>query len=150
MAETALFVIPQDPFFVPEPSAREAAGALARQLLPDAEAIAVSVSAKPQFFDAGEAAVAVRCPEGGKRLDMDWWADLMEEDFDGEGFRLEAHPSPCGRAVTLAELVYEAPQGFARCAVAIANPGISALDESALVAFAEALGGPVTAVYQAL
>jgi len=149
MSEVALFVIPQDPFFVPGGPAQAAAEALARRLAPAAEAIAVSVTAKPQFFDAGENFRSLRCPEGGKRLDMEWWAELMEEDFDGEGYSLAAWPSPCGRPVTLAELVYDAPQGFARFAVALANPGVD-FDDAALAAFAEVIGAPVLLVRQEL
>lgn len=80
---------------------------------------------KLQFIDCGQNLRRIGCPACGGAIPLEVWQGWMEADWHAEdGFHLHRHAAPCcGAGVTLNELAYDAPQGFARWFVGARSTG---------------------------
>lgn len=78
---------------------------------------------KLQFIDAGENFERIGCPACNREVTIADWHTWMDADWLGEeGFHLRVHRTPCcGKDVTLNDLTYERPQGFARWCISARN-----------------------------
>ncbi len=114
MADRFLVVIPVDPK-APLPETSDAVrGALAN--IAGTTQARVKDYGKLQFIDAGLNAQSITCPTCQQDVAEDQWHMWMQEDWHGaEGFHLHKHQMPCcGATLTVNDLLYDAPQGFAR------------------------------------
>jgi hypothetical protein len=77
------------------------------------------------FHDCGENFERVRCPHCGSEISIGLWQDWMSEDWsESAGFRLIPKAAPCCQtSLTLNDLTYTWPQGFARFSLTVVNPG---------------------------
>ena len=124
-----LRIIPTDPFWLPAPAAFDAIGSELRR------------HSSIAFIDSGAPFTAIGCPACGAAISEGWWSERMEAgyDEDREAYEvLTVEPPCCGRLVSLNDLEYDPPAGFARVWV-VAGP-----DE--LPRVAAALGHPVRTV----
>ena len=122
MSDTKLRFIPEDPTYVPEAAAIEAA----RAALGEAAGVPATarVAAGVEFVDQGENFERVACPACGSELEMGWWGERMK-DADATSFRELGVTVPCcGAETSLHDLDYEAPAGFARFVLEAPNPGV--------------------------
>lgn len=150
MSDNWIIVIPEKPDFVPAAEAQERAVAYFRRLVPQADEVKKEVSEEVRFIDCGANLSRIVCPHCGAELEMDWWQDLMDGEFEA-GFPIRAVSLPCcGKSGSLQTLGYDWPQGFARFSLEAMNPGIPDLSEEQLAEFARILGGPVRKVLQHL
>jgi hypothetical protein len=146
MSDTYTSVIPIDPLAVPDPSRREAVAALLRDLRPEADAIEIEVSDAPIFFDCGGNFGSVACPLCAADLEA-WWGDAMDAWADGDRRDLATTTPCCAKTVSLNDLVYDFPQGFARVGITVKSFGEPPTPaEQARVE--AALGGPVRVIHQ--
>lgn len=151
MSDDVLSVIPTDPRWQPDRSVTERAAALAADLAPGlpggAEAeIEVSWYDVMTPVDCGGNLQRIGCPRCGGSIDVEWWADLLEEHSD-DGFADLAVEVPCcGAATSLDLLDYDWPCGFARFEIAVWNPEREWFGDEELAAFAGVLGHPVRQV----
>ena len=75
----------------------------------------------------------------------------MDDDYVDGGFTLGCYPTPCcGVKLSLDQLCYEWPQGFARFAIAVMNPNIGKINDNQKVEFEEILGVSLRVIYQHL
>ncbi len=103
---------------------------------------------KPQFFHAMENFESVHCPGMSDPLDMEWWSDMMDKDFDGEGYLLRVIDTPCGiEALTLNDLEYRSPAAFGVFAIEIVNPSISFLTDANQANIEKVLGCALRQVF---
>jgi hypothetical protein len=135
-------LIPVDPQHVPSADRLKRAFARFKKVAKLAKlhsAVELLVNDTPMFFHAGANwNGTVKCPSCGAEADStDWWDELVQRDSLGEeapsdsecmalggSFKLEKYPIPCcGAEHTLNELIYDWPQGFARCALTGMNMG---------------------------
>jgi DNA-directed RNA polymerase subunit N (RpoN/RPB10) len=124
-----LRIIPTDPFWLPSAAAFAAIGS------------ALSRHPSIAYIDPGVPFVAIGCPACGAALTEGWWRERMEAGYDSERDAYEVltvEPPCCERLVSLNDLAYDPPAGFARAWV-VAGP-----DELARVA--ATLGHAVRAV----
>lgn len=123
MSDHFLVVIPADPN-ADLPDTADALRACLGQLVGSEES-RIKDYGKLQFIDCGENFESIRCPACGSRFTVPQWHEWMNEDWHGEeGFHLHRHLSPCCQVeMTLNELIYEWPQGFARWFVGARNEG---------------------------
>lgn len=129
MSDNWIILIPQNPHEIPDEKNRMKALLHLRRIMPDAEEIELKVCDTLEFFDSGANFECVRCPSCHSELQLDWWQDRMDEDFQG-GFRLNAYRLPCCQARrTLNELDYDWPQGFGRFAIEVMNPGTDSITD---------------------
>jgi hypothetical protein len=130
------------------PEARERAAEMFRAIAPVAEEIENKVTVGVRFVDCGANFERVLCPICGKELEMEWWNEQMDKDFDGE-FKLNSVRVPCCRGEkTLNDLRYEWQQGFARFSLEVMNPNVGELTKDDVKAFETILGCPVKVIYQ--
>jgi hypothetical protein len=114
LSETYLVMIPRDPHADLPKTAEEVKQLLSH--IAGTDQARVKDYGKLQFIDCGEAYEHVACPSCDTHLTLDQWHGFMDRDWHGEeGFHLHDHAMPCCAANhTLDELLYAAPQGFAR------------------------------------
>ncbi|MEO0831090.1 MAG: hypothetical protein AAFY03_11625 [Pseudomonadota bacterium] len=123
MADQFLVVIPADPSAPLPPKAEALRDALAR--LAGTDEARIKDYGKLQFIDAGQNAASIHCPSCNAPIETTLWHDWMQTDWHGaDGFHLHKHTTPCcGTSVSLNELVYRAPQGFARWMISARDNG---------------------------
>lgn len=148
MSDHFLVVIPADPHTGLPESAEDLRKALAK--LAGATESAVKDYGKLQFIDAGENAERIGCPACGHTFTIPEWHAWMDADWHGEdGFHLHSHASPCcGTGMTLNDLVYEWPQGFARWFVSARNEGRGPLSADEVAQLEQVAGLRLKAIAQ--
>ncbi len=148
MSDHFLVVIPRDPNAELPDTAEAVRKAMAE--LPETGETRVKDYGKLQFIDAGENYERIRCPNCGHTFTIPEWHAWMDADWHGEdGFHLHRHEAPCcGHEMTLNDLVYEWPQGFARWFVSARNIGRGPLTEDEVKILEAVAGLPLKAIAQ--
>ena len=102
---------------------------------------------KLQFIDCGQNFNTVSCPSCQSEIGQEQWHTWMDEDWHGEeGFHLHRHQTPCcDHEVTLNDLTYDMPQGFAHWMVSARAADLS---ESTLLDLSELAGTPLRLIRQ--
>jgi hypothetical protein len=148
MSDSWINIIPTDPQFVPGLQAQRQAVEFMRRIVGRADEVRCELSENVRFIDCGENLERILCPRCGREVSCEWWRDQMEYQFE-HGYTLEPVPLPCcGAAVSLAELTYEWPQGYAKCSVEAMNPEVADLTSEQVREFETILGCRVTKVLQ--
>jgi len=120
MSSTVLRYIPEDPDYVADAAATEAARALLQKSL-GAPAVAL-VTERAGFVDPGSNLDAIRCPACSDELDMDWWQGEMSRAGQRKFESLGVTVPCCGAETSLHDLDYEMPAGFARMVLEVREP----------------------------
>jgi hypothetical protein len=140
MSDNFLLVIPTSPTMVPSASAQDRAATVLRSLLPGADRVDATVSLEVRFVDQGATFEGVFCPQCQEDL-MESWQEWMEAKALGNFADLNITTPCCGADVSLNDLNYDWPAGFARFVLEAANPGITGwLSESDVAVVEEVLG----------
>ena len=145
MSDAFLRLIAIDPGFVPSPASQLAAAALLREWLPDAQEVTVRVTDHVEFVDQGEDFERVSCGQCGIGFD-DWSAAMTraaERDFQDLSLVMPC----CGTSMSLNDLVYELPAGFARFVLEATNPEVEDLSAEQLDAVSAVLGSPIRRIW---
>lgn len=121
MSDHIVRIIPCDPFYMPPEQELNAAKAYLEAHI-RSDGINISVKASPVFVDCGSNLSKISCPKCGEELDIGWWQGAMSKAFEGEFMVLNAVAPCCGASVSLNELCYYFPCGFARARIEIYNP----------------------------
>ncbi|MEM7719556.1 MAG: hypothetical protein AAF222_10145 [Pseudomonadota bacterium] len=105
---------------------------------------------KLQFIDAGQNATDIRCRDCNARIDADEWHIWMQSDWRGaEGFHLHLHSMPCcGTELTLNDLTYDGPQGFASWFVSARRKGRGPLTDAEIQTLEAQAALPLKAIDQ--
>lgn len=151
MSDNWIALISEDPGFVPDEARQDAARVRLLAIAPDAKKIKIKVTAGVQFFDCGANFERVICSTCGREVNIEWWQARMDDDYGNGAFKLNTYMVPCcGALLTLAQLKYEWPQGFARFSIDIMNPCIGELSEEQRHEFERILGTPLRVIYQCI
>ena len=133
MSERAFFLIPADPFYLPDEGRRAQFLDFFKEVspLPNANGqYYCDVYDEPQPIDAGEAFEAIICPGCGVKLrlyDDDGWTanhEWWEAALGGPRDAMVATPC-CGATTRVADLRFDAAGAFARFAVGALEPSDS-------------------------
>lgn len=147
MSDNLLRFIPVDPDFMPDESSAERARASFAAMVPAADEVTATRSENVQFVDAGANFERVSCPRCGKALTIEWWQDRMDEAFS-HNFAMLAVTSPCcGMNISLNDLNYDWPAGFARFVLEARNPNVTDLRAEDVARLAEIVGSPLRRVW---
>ena len=114
-------VIPTDPNYIPMPEAQQKATRLVRELTPRAAEIDSQVFGGPAYIGCHYTTWGgVFCPLCGADIDA-WWEGALARALDPvtRFARLEALTPCCGGAVSLNDLEFVEPVGFARFVIDI-------------------------------
>jgi hypothetical protein len=141
-----LRLIPTDPTWQPdEAAARRAAETLAA-LVPDADPPVVKLYEEVTFIDQGGNFARVLCPACGAELPPPWWSQRMDDAFATRFARLTVETPCCGVRVSLNDLTYDWPAGFARAELSVLGPPAGGLSEPQLARVGRELGHPLRQV----
>ena len=146
MPESLLRVIPEDPRRVPSATAREHAEKLLRGALPGADDVVSQVTEHVRFVDCGDNFESVTCPGCGIEIG-EWWSVVMEVAHEQHFRDLQATLPCCGRRVSLNDLVYSWPSGFARYTLEAMNPGLGSLPDRVRTRLESVLGCRVRVIW---
>jgi hypothetical protein len=125
MSDNFLLLIPENPAWVPSATAREAAVRMLQQALPFADDVSSQATDEVRFVDCGANFESVRCPRCGTDLG-EWWTLAIEAAHVLNFRDLQATMPCCAARVSLNDLVYSWPMGFARYTLQATNPMIGA------------------------
>jgi hypothetical protein len=129
MSESLLTIIPQEPSYTPDVIAVLRAGEFLLSKFPDADGTHSETFDEIRFIDAGSNFENIVCPTCGKEIAMDWWSDAMDKAHESQFTNLNVVTPCCNSHITLNDLHYHFPQGFAQCVLTVRNPDISEMDE---------------------
>jgi hypothetical protein len=146
MSDNWLILIPADPNYVPDSQSQQRARDLFESFLPNAEEININLTDGIRFVDQGSNFESVSCPKCGTKVDIDWWQRAMntacgvapDVDWWDWGLVLDSDPvftdlmitiPCCGSDLSLNDLVYYWPAGFARFGLEALYPDGNLSDE---------------------
>lgn len=143
MSDSWIRLIPTNPTYVPAPAQQEAARRLLATFTPHAQAVTARVYERVAFVDAGANLQRVSCP--ACRADLhDWWGGAVSSAAAGQYFDDLTVTTPCcTMRVSLNDLDYDWPVGFARFCLDAMNPNVVDLTADQIAAIAAALGHPL-------
>jgi hypothetical protein len=147
VSDSYLRLIPEDPLFVPAEGVAERARDLLQEMVPDAEEVMATMHDDPVFVDAGENTERVACPFCDTDVGDEWWKKAMEDAARSEYRHLQVVTPCCGSRVSLNDLRYEWPAGFARLVLEAWNPNVTRLDEEEVSKLEEVLGAPLRIIW---
>lgn len=81
------------------------------------------VNQKPKFYGSVESFKYILCPKCRTELSILTWHEWMDAAYTNRFTRLDVITPCCQATVSLNDLVYGRPAGFARCAFNIYNAG---------------------------
>ncbi len=148
MSENYLKLIPNNPQFVPAEDAQIQVVNLLERLLPYADERSVWVTSEIAFVDPGGNLNAVYCPNcGSELLASGWWQQAMDKAYANRFRDLSVQMPCCGTALSLDNLRYEWPAGFARSWIEIRNPGVIELTARQIKKIEKAFGCPLRVIW---
>lgn len=121
MSDCILKIAPQNPFYkVSEPLLQKSRDFLEANIYCDS--IEVKCCMTPIFVDCGSNLERIVCPNCHSELPFDWWGEAMNKAYESEFTSLETVLPCCGLTISLNDLEYHFPCGFACCVIEILNP----------------------------
>src|SRR5262245_60225998 len=114
MSDDFFSIIPVSPFYVPPQAAIDQALALVQSHIKSADHIEVHIHEYPDFINPIQNLETISCPVCKQVLSFEWWGDAMDASFTTNYSELNAVTPCCNSAVSLNDLVYDWPAGFAR------------------------------------
>ncbi len=139
MSDNWIKLIPTDQNFLPSADAAEAERTLLAELAPDAEEVTVEFLKEVAFVDSGENWEGVSCPSCSRDAST-WWADAMDGAAESSFRDLEVAAPCCGATVSLNDLNYEPPNGFASFILSAWNPNLQDIPPAAMSRLVDLLG----------
>lgn len=121
MSDYIVKIVPQDPFCKISEPILQKAGEFLEANIP-CDSIEMKGSMTPVFVDCGGSLESIACPECHSELSFGWWGEAMEKANERGFTSLETKLPCCGKIVSLNDLEYHFPCGFACCVINILNP----------------------------
>lgn len=146
MSDSWLKFIPQDPNFRPRAEAAANASRLVKSWFPNADAVDSKFTANVEFVDAGGNWSGVQCPRCLSDIE-EWWPDAMSEAAESAFKQLQATTPCCSLTVSLNDLRYPWPVGFASFVLSVMNPDVSDISSQQERQLSECLGSPLRKIW---
>ncbi len=139
MSDNFLQLIPTDPQFQPSIQTAERAQSLLKRFTPQAETVEARFNESVEFFHSGSNGSGIHCTACGAEASY-WWFSAMDEAGESGFNELEVTAHCCGASVSLNELRYDWPVGFARFVLEAQNPNVPDLQPGQLAQLEAVLG----------
>jgi len=123
MSDNWLQFIPVDPTYQPAEAAAECARALLAKFTPQADEVNAEFKETTEFFHPGSNWSGVSCPLCGADA-QEWWEGAMDAASEHDFADLKAMAHCCGASVSLNDLNYTWPAGFASFVLEAMNPNV--------------------------
>lgn len=121
MSDHIIKIIPNDPFYkIPESGLQSVKQFLESRICCDF--IEIESGETPVFADCCSNLESIACPECGTELDFGWWGEVMDRAYERAFTELETKVPCCGKTVSLNDLKYDFPCGFACSVIYVYNP----------------------------
>lgn len=149
MSVSTTTVIPTEPRWRPTPDQEQRAVALIGEFLADYRELTVEWPEGVELYHGFELFECVCCHLCSARLDVQpWWTEQLDTAFQGgAGFAsLDVTTPCCARRVSLNDLDYRGPLGFASWAVTVSDSPRD-LSETEIQQIETALGHRIRIVY---
>lgn len=145
MSDNILSIIPADPHWQPAAETADAAMSVFRRLAPQLDGFVtteyrITWHDQVTAVDCGANLERIECPVCQNAVDVEWWADLLEERFETGFANLIVTVPCCSAEVSLDDLHYDWPCGFARFELEAWNPNRGWLSADELAELSTALG----------
>ena len=147
MSDNYLRFIAADPMYVPDPAAAADARLYLARLVPDADEVTATITDQIEFIDQGANFERVSCPRCGADLDEGWWSEAVDAASKTGFARLDVTVPCCGSALSLNELDYQWPAGFARFVLEAMNPNVPDLRKEDVDELTSILGTPLRRIW---
>lgn len=131
MSENVLRLISISPEYVPGNASLQRACDILDSFFPKARETRCEVTEKIRFIHQGQNWERVLCPMCKTELDTTWWRQAMNAASQTDFQNLSVATPCCGIVVSLNDLQYEWPAGFARLVLEVYSPG-GDIDDSQL------------------
>src|SRR5947209_603171 len=123
MSENYLLFIPTNPEYVPTSMAQEKACKVLVSSLPLADEVIYQVTDEIRFIGGGDNLEKITCPNCKADINIYWWIKAVDDSYNSSQFKkLEVLLQCCDKCISLNELYYELPAGFARFSLEGRNP----------------------------
>jgi hypothetical protein len=142
MSDNWLQFIPTDPKFRPSEQAAVEARLLLASFVPSAESVNFEYCDSITFRDPGANWSGVNCSACGGDAEP-WWGDAMELFEQDPQRTLIVIAGCCGESVSLNDLEFVWPAGFASFVVEAINPNIEGLSIEQLEKLSNVVGCPL-------
>lgn len=129
MSDNMLKLIPISPIYMPDEGLIQKALVSVKSLFVSANEIIIKQTDSPQFIDQGENFERIICPKCSETINNEWWQEAMDKAYSGSYVELNVIVPCCNSVVSLNELKYEWPAGFACFIIQILNPNRDLSDE---------------------
>ena len=123
MSDTVFKLIPENPSYVPDQESRTKAKEYLATLFPEAEKVVDQVREKIGFIDAGTNLETITCSDCLSMISTEWWQSAMSRAYKDHFANLTINTPCCGATLSLNDLLYHWPVGFARYSLEVRNPG---------------------------
>ena len=121
MSDNIVKIIPQDPYDkIPESTLLKAQIFLEGEI--QCDFIETKNSEIPMFIDCGSNFEKILCPVCGKELNFKWCGETVNNAYKSMFASLKTKLPCCGNIISLNELKYQFPCGFACWIISIINP----------------------------
>lgn len=128
MSDSIIKIIPKDPYItIPEQALIDAKQLLEARVACDS--VSINTAPTPMFIDCGGNLEEIVCPNCGETIDFEWWSEAMDKAFEDSFISMEIIVPCCKSAVSLNDLEYRAPCGFACFSLEIFNPATDVREE---------------------
>jgi hypothetical protein len=143
MSDNILKLIPTDPEYVPSQDKIESAKKLIASFFPKADEVSINIYDGIAFIDPGGNFEKVSCPQCNTDL-IDWWSkeamNITRKDPKQKYFDNLMITTPCCKTnLSINDLKYDWPAGFARFNMEIRNPNTT-LSDNEVADFEKTIG----------
>jgi hypothetical protein len=148
MSDNWVHIISTSPEFVPaDDDVVRRALDIVRTTAPRSDEIETALTDRPEFFDCGSNWSGVKCPRCHADLEGAWGDWMSAADETG---KLQVVATCCGAQLSLDELDFGWPCGFARFAISARNPDLAEFPRAKLRELGRLLGTDLRIIWQHL
>lgn len=148
MSLSIIRFIPTEPSWMPDAQSQQKACDFVKSAMPKAEDVQAQAHDEIIFVDAGENAEQILCPLTKQKIDEAWWSEAVEAAYEKSQFKDLTVTAPCcGTRVSLNELNYQMPQGFARFVLEVTEPEVAKVSDTVKQQLESILGKNLRVVY---
>ena len=146
MSDHWLYLIPSEPHYVPDARQQERAYSWTQAHFPNADGIRLRVTPAIEFIDPGGNFERVLCHLCGTDCKL-WWSDTMERQYDHGFHDLTVTSGCCQQQMSLNDLNYQFPAGFARFLIEVNDPDRKDLTGTELLELELIVGGSLRRIW---
>jgi hypothetical protein len=148
VSDNWLRLIPTEPAWVPDREAQARIEAAFAALVPRAAEVTVETHEEAVFVDCGGNFESIHCPVCGAALTIASWQEMMDAASATRFTALDMPAPCCGTSVSLNDLRYQWPMGFARWEISARSPDRRALTDAEIRGLEHAVGHSLRQIWQ--